>query len=568
MKKLLIFLVFLLLQISSPIFAQRSFFVTAYYATWATCGVNPRSIDYSMVTHIIYQSMEPSQANPDPATGLSYSTFPGGLAAFENSPSWCGTYPAMRQLIDSAHAHGVKMILGLGGISNAGNFTWMVQNNHTAEYVHSISNYCKLKGFDGVDVDWERPAWSVGGKAAGSVLLRTLHDTLQTWSPAGIITAATWPDWAGPYGASNDWYADTLNAYVDQINPMWYNFDVQAAQSGFTYHTSPLFDNGCVGAKSSNWNIHNFVKQYVAGGVRKSKIGMGLPGEAGYENNVSPTICGSPAQAMSWRGYVGGIFSYLVDHPERYHWDDLAKSPYLGWSDSAGGHFYTFEDTLSFYYKTKYAIDSGLGGIMYFEYAKGLVFGNPNYLLRGAQKAIKGATNIVIPPSTKFKVGDTVQVFSSAVNVRSNPSVNSGLLGTQAVGSTGRIIGGGMFAEGYFWWNVDFTLAPDGYVVENYLARFVAPIDTIKPCKPDTVRTPCDSTRFYNSGYSAGLIVGDTAGYRRGYNQGLVSCLPKHDTLLINTTSTISKVFRLATITATYDSTVSVTTLRDTVFKK
>lgn len=77
--------------------------------------------------------------------------------------------------------------------------------------------------------------------------------------------------------------------------------------------------------------------------------------------------------------------------------------------------------------------------------------------------------------STKFIVGQRVQTTSN-LNVRSTASATGTLLGNQSLGSLGTIISGGQSADSYFWWNVNYDNAPDGYSVENYLTPYSAPI--------------------------------------------------------------------------------------------
>jgi chitodextrinase len=84
-----------------------------------------------------------------------------------------------------------------------------------------------------------------------------------------------------------------------------------------------------------------------------------------------------------------------------------------------------------------------------------------------------------IPPSTKFTAGQRVQATpgsGSNLNVRATASATGTLLGTQPNLSLGTIISGGQSVDGYYWWNVNFDSGVDGYVVENYLTAYTAPI--------------------------------------------------------------------------------------------
>lgn len=80
------------------------------------------------------------------------------------------------------------------------------------------------------------------------------------------------------------------------------------------------------------------------------------------------------------------------------------------------------------------------------------------------------------PPvnSTKFTVGERVQTTSN-LNVRAAALASGTLLGTQSLGALGTIVSGGQSVDGFYWWNVNYDNAPDGYSVEDYLQAYTAP---------------------------------------------------------------------------------------------
>ncbi len=77
--------------------------------------------------------------------------------------------------------------------------------------------------------------------------------------------------------------------------------------------------------------------------------------------------------------------------------------------------------------------------------------------------------------STKFQLNDRVTVSSGPLNVRATPSISATLVGTQNTGALGTIIGGTIYADGYFWWNVNFDTGADGWSVEDYLSGYTPP---------------------------------------------------------------------------------------------
>ena len=76
-------------------------------------------------------------------------------------------------------------------------------------------------------------------------------------------------------------------------------------------------------------------------------------------------------------------------------------------------------------------------------------------------------------PSTRFMIGERVRTRSKS-NVLSIASNAGTLLGTQAKGASGTVIGGPWRGNGSWWWQVDFDSGVDGWVTQGKL-RNVSP---------------------------------------------------------------------------------------------
>ena len=93
-----------------------------------------------------------------------------------------------------------------------------------------------------------------------------------------------------------------------------------------------------------------------------------------------------------------------------------------------------------------------------------------------AGSATATVTVTVTPtPSTAFTIGNAVEVTADAipsVNVRPSASTSGDPVGTQLPGAAGTVTGGPEWADGYWWWQVDFDNSDiDGWVVEGYLQK-------------------------------------------------------------------------------------------------
>jgi chitinase len=97
--------------------------------------------------------------------------------------------------------------------------------------------------------------------------------------------------------------------------------------------------------------------QIVVGGAFYGKGWKGVP----PENNGLYQL-----NRGQWRG--SGRYSSIRENIEDKngyvrHWDTIAKAPYL--YNAADSIFISYEDTVSIRLKTKYAAETGLGGIMF-----------------------------------------------------------------------------------------------------------------------------------------------------------------------------------------------------------
>jgi len=401
MKRIFLALVILFLFYSSS-FAQQ--WVTGYWACWAQGQSNsdPRiagAIDWNTYTHIVHQQLDPVQSQIPDATHpeARYFTYGCGYASWSLN---------LRAMIDSAHAHGRKAIIGLGGTSgHAVDFDWIVANGHLEEYVSSIMGLIRNWGYDGVDFDIEPPLSSAAGVARTYQLLRVMHDSLVAVRGDRHSISFALPPW------HNQWTlrADSALKYIDQFNVMNYDYSLNS-QGTVTEHNAPLYPYNCPitpgrfdQTSNVSWQDSMYWSTVHGGGgglIPKSKLGVGL---AFYGYRWRATDLCAPG------GGVNSTTSYAFIHDQyktpalayRYHWDDVAKVPYLAWSDASvmpGGagateKFVTFDDTNSIAIKARWAKDNGYGGLMvwalYYEEA-----GHP--LINAVNKGLGGG--VITPP--------------------------------------------------------------------------------------------------------------------------------------------------------------------------
>src|SRR3989344_4174855 len=76
--------------------------------------------------------------------------------------------------------------------------------------------------------------------------------------------------------------------------------------------------------------------------------------------------------------------------------------------------------------------------------------------------------SVVNAVGNQFIIGDAIKA-TAKVDVRGIPGLQNEIWGSQVSGSTGTIIDGPVFLDGYTWWRVNYRWAPDGWSVETYL---------------------------------------------------------------------------------------------------
>ena len=410
-----------------PISAQTQW-VTGYYTRAAQ--PSPEQMNWSGLTHIIYQG-DGFGTNPVLASApyLSYIGSTSDSSTMEldyNSKAgvMTGAGGAYGRLVTLAHAHGVKVILGLGGVYGSSSATNLgtITSDSTATYqfAHNVRLYLQRKGLDGVDVDWENGATTT--KTA--LLMRALYSEMGQMSPRGVITIAG--DSNGP-----TYYVSVLNTYVDQVNLMMYDMSYlsMSCDNGLMVgYDSPLHKPDSSGGKSYWWaHQRNWdgkwgcsvsgqsatgygLMNYIAAGVSRSRMGGGIPFYGHFVLGID-----GPGQTASSSNQPFANYSdamNALNHGGVYHFDATAGVPYISgtatssftpaWGQSSvqsGQKFYyTFDDTVSVKQKVDWAKQNAIGGVMIYNLYNGWVSAAqpPDPLLRAIANEMGNTTP---PPS-------------------------------------------------------------------------------------------------------------------------------------------------------------------------
>jgi len=263
----------------------------------------------------------------------------------------------------------LKVLLSLGGwggcetCSDA--FFTSEGRKEFARSVKEVSDYFKT---DGIDMDWEYPTIRLDNDIDKEPVHKTSPEDYNNFTdlvqqlrktlgkPATVTFAA------GGFNTylqkSVDW--KKVMKEVDYVNLM--SYDLINGYATETGHHTALFST-----PKQVESTDNAVQYLLKIGVDPKKIIIGAAFYARVWENVPATgnglyQSGKFKQGISYREFPERLSS---KNGYQSYWDDVAKAPYS--YNAAEKKFATYDDKRSIELKTKYVIDKGLGGIMFWE---------------------------------------------------------------------------------------------------------------------------------------------------------------------------------------------------------
>lgn len=236
------------------------------------------------------------------------------------------------------------------------------------EFAHSVKEASDYFKTDGIDLDWEYPTIRLDNDIDKNPVHKTapedynnftdlVQQLRKTLGGSATVTFA-----AGAFNTylqkSVDW--EKVMKEVDFVNLM--SYDLINGYATETGHHTALYST-----PKQVESTDNAVRYLLKIGVDPKKIIIGTAFYARVWEGVSAADDGL---------YQSGKFKHSIPYrhfPERLsaksgyqsYWDDVAKAPYS--YNAAEKKFATYDDERSINIKTRYAIDKGLGGLMFWE---------------------------------------------------------------------------------------------------------------------------------------------------------------------------------------------------------
>lgn len=332
----------------------------AYYPVWAQfSAMTPHHLKFPAGLNVYYIHFSGHAYSTSPHFGprVSSSADSTDLKFGEGQTSGTNWQQA---LIDSVHNNGQKILLSITAQDNAMGDLTLAQKK---VFAHQASEYMKLHGYDGIELDWEINLSS----ANVNEFLDVLRDTLNTWPIPGFIMMATLQD--GFNSDSWDFYDPvTMNSLLDAYYGMNYGMqgisylnDSQVTwgspnhRVGFSCpYVRPLGSpwNGITNGYNYGVFKDSCLTGFTARGASLSKVGVAL--YAGGERLANSDANSIPGSVISPLPSVGFFPTYSSIYDDMTNYDSQTDS-YWGIS---GGYYVSCIDSVGARRRLKWAVDT------------------------------------------------------------------------------------------------------------------------------------------------------------------------------------------------------------------
>jgi len=302
--------------------------VLGYYPSWNQKSFDFTKVKYQYLTHLAHAFCKPDSL--------------GNLIVPENF-----IYP---ELVRTAHQNDVKVLLSLGGWGNSEGFPGMASSaENRRNFIKQTVKFCRLNGYDGVDIDWEYVSNPEEQKNFVK-LIKAISTSFRKKDPPLLLTIAA-P--AGDYWAK--WINfEELADYFDYIAFMTYDF--HGPWTDHSGHNAPLFS-----CKEDSCGSMDTTYQYaLSRKVPLEKLLLGIPF---YGRSFD-------CSELYMKYTESNFYDYrdILTLPKSdwiYIWDPCASVPYLQKKDKT--MVISFDDARSAARKCGYIRKKGAAGVILWE---------------------------------------------------------------------------------------------------------------------------------------------------------------------------------------------------------
>ncbi|CAK1551327.1 unnamed protein product [Leptosia nina] len=396
--------------------------VVCYYTNWSvyrpgTAKFNPQNINPYLCTHLVYAFGGFTKDNTLKPFDKYQDIEKGGYAKFTGLKTY---------------NKNLKTLLAIGGWNEGSSrFSPMVASKERRkEFVRNVIKFLRQNHFDGLDLDWEYPAFRDGGKPKDreyyAKLVKELREEFEresekTGKPRLLLTMAV-P--AGIEYIQKGFDVKTLNKYLDWMNLLTY--DYHSAFEPAVNHHAPLYplEEPNEYSVDNELNIDYTIKFYLENGASPDKLVLGIPtyGRSYTLFNPDAVEIGSPADGPGEQGDATREKGYLAfyeicdalkskinkraisseeedeseeedsEEEEKQEWTVMYPNPNaMGPVAFKGNQWVGYDDIDIVKKKGEYVAENGLGGIMFWSIDnddfRGNCYGKPYPLIEAAKEA-------------------------------------------------------------------------------------------------------------------------------------------------------------------------------------
>lgn len=283
----------------------------------------------------------------------------------------------------------LKIMIACGGWGADGFSDMALTEEGRQKFIESASEFIQKYKLDGMDMDWEYPGISGAGTKARkedtrnfTLLMKGLREMLDRFDTPKVLTFAS----AGWKRYFDFIELGEVMEYADYTNVMTY--DLVSGVSEYTGHHTQLggIDSEAIAGTpfhthltelhragkiqdSDTRSTHKIVDFLVDKGVDPRQIVIGAAFYGRLWKGVPPENNGlfqrSGGISIGWLAYHQIRKDYETDPNFKRYWDERAKAPYM--YNATDSLMLSYDDTVSVTEKTKFAVEKGLGGIMFWE---------------------------------------------------------------------------------------------------------------------------------------------------------------------------------------------------------
>ena len=265
---------------------------------------------------------------------------------------------------------GVRVVLSIGGggSGSLGFSDACLTDESRAKFVNSIMEIIKEYQFDGVDLDWEYPAWTglsdsrPEDKDNFTKLCKDLREAFDAYKDGLLLTSAL----IGGVNVERFYDLPELNKYLDYAHLMTYDLN----NSGLTTHHSNTYPGGRA------YSAKNAMQTYMNGGIDANKIVIGAAFYGKISTLATPTSATSAVLNKPIATRDDGQYDTRTIQFTKIKEEYLTNPSFVKLYDESAGAYYltdgktfiTYDDPDIFQKKCELIKNYNLGGIMFWDY--------------------------------------------------------------------------------------------------------------------------------------------------------------------------------------------------------